>query len=191
MRQLSVTLAILVLLISALAVLADEPASESAEGMPPMGPPQEIQDLAFLVGEWKITGQMRMDPSQENWSDFTATCTYNWIVEGGAIAFDYQSQMMGMPLVGHGLQAYNRETKKWQSVWVDNFGCNLYYQEGNRNDKGDLVFSGIGHWQGQEFHNRLIISNETETSFDWRMEDSYDGGQTYGTTMKATYTKAE
>ncbi|MBD3257138.1 DUF1579 domain-containing protein [candidate division GN15 bacterium] len=169
----------------------EEAAAQEAPAMPEMGPPEEIQEMDWIVGEWKVTGKLRMDPTQDEWVDYEAVCTYDYTVDGGALEFDYQSEMMGMPMVGYGLQTYNRETGKWQSVWVDNFGCNLYYMEGEYDNNGELVMNGSGTWQGREFLSRLIISNETETSFDWRMEDSYDGGQNYATTMKATYTKAE
>jgi hypothetical protein len=49
--------------------------------------------------------------------------------------------------------------------------------------------TGQEMWNGQEMLGRITSYNETPGSFDWKMESSPDGGNTWVTTAVAIYTK--
>lgn len=153
----------------------------------PTGPTEEIKNMAHMVGTWDVKGRL-LDFETEEWSDFEAVAQYSYIVEGAAIQMTYESQFAGMPFVGFYLQAFDRETMKWKSVWTDNFGSSISYMEGEEVD-GNLVFNGKERWQGQDYLNRITVYNRTKKSFDWKMEHSMDEGKTYVEAMLATYTK--
>lgn len=178
----------------ALPALADEHAdmpmdsSKMGQSMPEMGPPEEMNQVASLVGTWKVEGKVRMDPTNEEWLPHEARAVYSLILDGAALQMEYTSEMMGMTMKGFMLQTYDREIDKWRAVWVDNVAARLSLSEGG--PEGDkIVMYGEDMYQGEMQKYRYVVSNMTDTSFDWAMEVSADDGQTYVPTMEVTYTK--
>jgi hypothetical protein len=162
-------------------------AAVSAEDMP-TGPPKEMKQLAFLVGEWDVDMDMNMGDTVENWVNSKGTCTYEYILDGAALGFRYESEFMGSPFIGEGIECYDRESKEWQMSWIDNMAGRLNLYTGELGENG-AVFTTIDKWQGQEYLARLSTYDETETTFMWKMEMSMDGGKTWAVGGKATYTK--
>ncbi len=160
----------------------------TAEGMPPMGPPEEMQQIAHLAGTWDVTQDWKMDPSDQEWQTSEGVAKYEMILGGAAMRHTFDSEMMGMPFEGLGLLAFNRETEKWQQTWTDNMGAHISYYEGHYKD-GKMVFTHEAVWQGQKYQDRITIHNIKDNSFDWTYELSMDGGKTWHTTGKAQYTK--
>ncbi|MFH2050780.1 MAG: DUF1579 family protein [bacterium] len=155
--------------------------------MPPMGAPVEMKALAFLVGDWDAEMEWLMDTTQ-GWVKSTGTCTYSYILDSAAMKMDFKSEFMGMPFTGLAIETYDRESKVWQSTWIDNMGARTTIMTGTRGNNGSL-FEGKELYQGKESHMRMFTSNETETSFDWKMEQSMDGGKTWMESGRAKYTK--
>ncbi|MEW6051501.1 MAG: DUF1579 family protein [Candidatus Zixiibacteriota bacterium] len=180
----------------ALPALAEEPAKPSGEQMqmPPMGPPEEMKQLAFLEGTWDVVSNFNisMDPTKEQWQESKATAVYSYIVDGAAMqcVYDGGADMMpGMPpFKGFMLQAYNRETKKWQATWVDNMSGSISLYTGTH-DAGKSVLEGEDMMGGQKWWTRMTSYDETPGAFKWKMEMSMDGGKTFVTSGTATYTK--
>jgi hypothetical protein len=146
-----------------------------------------MKELNHLVGDWDIKGRYKMDPTAD-WQDYSGACTYSYIADGAILNMKYHSQMMGMEFVGMGWQCWDREKKEWQTTWADNMSGRISMYTGTKKD-GKTVFTGEDLWQGQAFKSRMSTFDETETSFKWTMEHSMDGGQTWYTSMEATYTK--
>lgn len=155
--------------------------------MPPMGPPQEIKDVAYLVGDWDMVGQMRQDTTQP-WQEIKGSCTFSYTAGGAAMMMDYTGTMEGNVFQGVAIDTYDRETKKWQSIWIDNLSARITYYEGEKKD-GQSVLIGEDRYLGQIYTIRLTSTKKTDKSFDWKMEMSTDGGKTFTTTMTTTYTK--
>lgn len=189
MKRFTIGLVLLVILSLGSMALAESPDEEMNEdlGMT-YGPSEQMESLAYLVGDWNVKGQVKFDPTAEEFDDFEANCTYSYAAGGGAMMCDYRSIMGGMPLEGIMIQTWDRETEMWQTVWVDNFACRVSYMEGTESDD-ILVLVGEDVYQGQVYHNRITISEQTDTSMSWKMESSMDGGETWMVGMLATYTK--
>ncbi len=162
-------------------------ASMAQEEMPPMGPPEEMKALAFLVGEWEADMEWLMDTTQ-GWVPSKGTCTYSYILDGAVMQMDFRSEMMGMPFNGFAFETYDRENKKWQSTWMDNMGARITLMTGTRANNGS-VFFGNEKYLGEAYDMRMSTSNETEKSFEWIMEQSWDGGKTWKETGRASYKK--
>ena len=154
--------------------------SMAQEETPPMGPPEEMKNLEFLVGDWEAEMEFLMDTTQ-GWVKSTGTCTYSYILDGAALK-------MGMPFKGLSFETYDRENKQWQSVWVDNMGARTTMMTGVRENNGS-VFENKDKYKGVVMMNRMTTSNETKTSFDWLMESSMDDGKTWFENGRAKYTK--
>jgi len=159
-----------------------------AEAMAEMGPPKEIQEAKYLVGTWDVAMSFKWDPADTIWQDSKGTATYEYIAGGACIMMTYEAEMMGMQFLGNMLMAYNNQTKKWASCWTDNMGGLLSYYEGTKT--GDkTVLSGEDTWEGMTYVSRITTYNETPTRFDWKIENSFDGGKNWVETGKAVYTK--
>jgi len=171
----------LVAMLVFLAVAQDEPVEE----MPPMGPPEQMKDIAFLEGVWDVAMVWQNDKDTSVWDSSTAVCTYKPILEGCAMYMTFESVMMNMPFNGVLIQSYDREKKEWQAMWVDNMGARMALYTG----EDRMVVSVEDIWQEQAFHSRMTNFNETPTKFDWTMEISFDGGQNWTVVGRATYTK--
>lgn len=156
--------------------------------MPQMGAPDEIKAKAWLVGEWDVIADFRMDDKSE-WMNSTATAVYYFSVDSCVLEMDYTSQIMGMNFKGNLLETYDRILKEYQSVWTDNMNARISYYTGYRS--GDsTVLSGDEYLpDGTKFLSKITTYNETKTSFEWKSETSSDGGKTFWVSGKARYTK--
>jgi len=163
-------------------------AQESEQPMPAMGAPEQMQECNSLIGVWDVASKMKMDMSSEEWTDFEATATYRMILDGSAVEMTYEGPMMGMLFKGMGIQTFDRETGLWQMTWTDNMTARTSLYTGKREGE-KMVMTGEDKYGGMTYLSRITSFNEKPESFDWMMENSMDGGNTWITTGKATYTK--
>jgi len=161
---------------------------EKPAAMPQMGPPQELQQLAKMVGSWNYAGEMRMSPDAP-WTPHTAYNVNSFVCGGAAFQTDFTGPMMGMEMKGLGLITFDRETGKWQSIWTDNLAGRISYYEGDFKD-GKLVVSGQDEMQGQTSYTRTTYLDITDTTHKFTMESSMDG-QSWFVSMQGTYTKKQ
>jgi hypothetical protein len=179
-------------IIGAAAIAGDQTSgqksSQAEMEMPPMGAPEQMKMLADMIGTWDVVQNWKMDPSDTTWQTSKGVSTYKNVLDGCAMEFTFDSEMLGMPFHGLGLIAYNRETGKWQTTWIDNMSAAIGYYTGDFKD-GKFVVSGEDKWNGQTFLSRMTTYNITPNKFDWMYEMSMDGGKTWYQTVKAVYTK--
>ena len=156
--------------------------------MPQMGAPDEIKEMSWLVGEWDVVADFRMDENSD-WINSTATAVYSFSVDGCVLEMDYKSEMMGMKFQGNLLETYDRLTKQYQSCWTDNMNARISYYTGYRSGDSTVLTGDEYAPDGSKYTSRVITFNESPTSFDWHSETSYDGGKTFWLSGKAKYTK--
>lgn len=177
------------LFLCSMPVLAQEKTeAATTEENPPVGPPPQMKEIAYLVGVWDVDMKMRMSDTATTFTDTKGVCRYESILDGSVMEMTYEGQFMGMNFKGFGLQCFNRETGKWQSVWSDNISSCMSLYEGEKKD-AILTLTGVDRYQGMEFLTRISTFNETPTRFEWKMEHSMDGGKTYLLSATAVYTK--
>lgn len=184
MRRFAVILALLA--IAAAAMAADSTKTEGA-AMGPMGAPPEMKQVAFLIGEWDATMKFTMGDTTK-WEESKGIAKWEPIVDGGALVGTFESQMSGTPMKGFGLTAFNRETGKWQTTWLDNMLAFISLYEGDFTN-GRLTVAGEDIMQGKKYVTRITMYNITPTKFDQLFEMSMDGGKTFVVNGKGTYTK--
>lgn len=162
-------------------------AQEGTEGMPSMGPPAELQELAAMQGEWIAEVQYRETPDAP-WTTAPATATIVSEMGGCILRTYFKTNMMGSELTGEEMLTYNRETKQYESVWIDSMTTHLVQTAGTF-EKGKLVMTGDDMMMGQPYKMRNTTIHSSENQMDWIMEMSMDGGKTWFESMKATYTR--
>jgi len=181
MIKIAATIMVMILLVAP--VMADHCSSDhgkedattaAAPAMPEMGVPEQLKNLAFLIGEWTYEGEMQMAP----------TC------EGAIIRYDFVGDMMpGMPtMTGLGLMAYDRGAKEWVQTWSDNFMAGLSRYTGQFKD-GEIAMTGVDNMGGMMVTTRVTTFDIEDNTFKWKMEHSMDEGKTWWLSMKGVYTK--
>jgi len=160
----------------------------SQPAVPPTGAPEQMQKLSNLPGTWDVAQQWKIGPQDTTWQTSTATAVFKYILDSCAMEMTFKGDMMGKPYQALGLTAYDRETGKWQGVYVDDMGAVLVYYQGDYTN-GKLSVTGEEKWNGQTFLSRISIYNLTPQKFDWMYEMSTDGGKTCVEMGKAVYTK--
>jgi hypothetical protein len=187
--RLAVTALILIVLSAAsLPAVAQDTKSTEPQTMPQMGPPEEMKQVAFLVGTWDFTMKMKMNPADTFWMETKGT-TKNELVFGGvALMSTIEELMMGAPFVAGSLMCYDRETKKWQMTWTDNLAPSITIYTGTRTETGSIFF-GEASMEGKTHLYRMTTSNQTPTSYDFKGEMSMDGGKTWVVWATAKYAK--
>ncbi len=178
--------ALMVILLLSGAVWAEEPTASPA-GMPEMGAPKEMKQLASFEGSWDIVMQHRQMPEQP-WEESKASCTYEYILGGAAMRQHFSGNMLGMPFKGESTFCFHRDNKKWQVTWLDDMFGALSYYEGKW-DGEKFVAGNKEIWQGVEYHSKMTYFNITNDKFEWLMEMSTDDGNTWFATMKSVSTR--
>lgn len=150
--------------------------------------PEEMKQLAFLVGNWNVQLQYRTDITGDEWLESTAGTTFYYAVRGSVLQMEYTGQVGNLMMYGLSAYCYDRETDRWQYSWIDNIGCRVSVFEGDY--QGDsLTFVGEGSYAGMKSLSRISHLNLTPTGFDWTLEQSPDSGQTWQLLQKAKFTK--
>lgn len=190
MKNFKKLLSVVAVFAIAMTAFAQEEAKEGAgDGMPAMGPPKEIKEMAHLVGTWNADFLMRMSPDAE-WANSPCTQVISGILGGCGYRADFSTTVMGMPFNGLMTVTYNRNTNNWQSTWVDNLGAYQSMLEGDFVD-GVMTLNGAALEMGQAYLMKDITHHKSDTELEWQMDVSFDNGETWFTQMKATYTKAK
>ena len=171
-----------------LSLLASGIAVAQDSGGMQMGAPDEMKAITGLAGDWNVEFKFRMDPSAE-FETSAGKATFTNMVDNCTQAMTFEATMMGMPFKGYGLTSYNRDSKQWESVWVDNMAAHLSLTYGTMTD-GKLVMTGKDSMGGMSFHVRQTTYNITADKFEWSMEYSMDGTE-WMHTAQAVYTRAK
>lgn len=190
MKRIALLAALLACGLTTSAVVADDQHAGHDHAMPQMGAPAEMKTMAGMVGEWSFVMKWQM-PGDTSWQETKGTATYDMGVDGCLLTMHVNSapMMPGLPpFSGFGAQTYDRETKQWQMMWVDNMSARQTMYTGDMKD-GKIVMTGEEIMMGQKSWARITVSNMTPTSYDWMYEMSMDGGKTWMTSMTSKYTK--
>ena len=183
-------LAMIIVIVGAAAIAGDNNKKTSETAMSdlgPMGAPPEMKMLAGLAGEWDVEMSWKMDPASEDWMGSRGKAVFMSVLDGCGMHQTYKETDPETDFQGSGMMAYNRETGKWQSIWMDNMTAAISYYQGDFKD-GALVVSGEDYWNGMKYISRITTKNITENKFDWIFEMSLDG-QTFTTMGKCIYTR--
>lgn len=170
--------------------MAQDSKEAGSSAMPPMGQPLEMKSLAHLVGDWDVAMKMKMSTADTAWTEFKGISRCTSILDGCAYQTDFEADMGGMKMKGLDIMTFDRETSKWQVIWIDNMAARISIYEGFRSHDTTIVM-GKDLYMGKEYISRILTYNETPQSYDWLMESSLDGGKTFIPMGMAKYTKRQ
>lgn len=91
--------------------------------------------LGQFIGTWSTTMTMQMGPDS---MVSHGTSTFSWLMEGRFLQQDYQGDMMGMPMTGHGVTGFDNGKRQYVGVWLDSFGTGISSMQGSLDPTGKI-----------------------------------------------------
>lgn len=155
--------------------------------------------LADLVGTWKYTVKMWMDPDPNAKPDESKGTAVRKAAMGGRYFIVDVTGKMEMPgpdgkkkdmeFKGMSIEAYDNVKKKFLATWIDNMGTGIMLSEGTY-DPATKTFTYTGEYEGipgmkQKVREVVKIVDNDHHTFEW-YEDR--GGQE-AKTMEIAYTR--
>ena len=141
---------LLVLILQAPAVFAEEPAQPSPEQMQKMmekwrqlaTPAQPHAWLAKMSGDWTVASKVWFGPGMEPQAS-EGTSRAQMILGGRFLEFEDHGTMAGTPFTGRGHMGYDNYRGRYWMSWFDDMGTALYTATGAADDSGRLLtFTG-------------------------------------------------
>ena len=100
--------------------------------------------LASTAGEWQTKTTWWMFPGAEPQIS-EGTVKTEMIFGGRYLKSEHTGNMMGMPMEGMAIEAYDNALQKFVSTWIDNFGTGISTAEGTYNpETKTLTYHGKG-----------------------------------------------
>jgi hypothetical protein len=127
----------------------------------------EASQFDFWAGSWELT-----------WNDTSkGTNTITKIMDGCTLHENFFDPVLNYK--GESWSVYNPARKMWQQTWVDNGGAYIALTGKFENNEMTLSTQPRKLPDGKEQISRMVFSNITAKSFDWRWEASTDNGATW------------
>lgn len=141
----------------------------------------EAARLDFWVGDWELA-------HVQEGKAVTSRNRISKILDGCAILEEFT----GGPetkLDGRSLSLYDRATKQWRQVWVDNTGAWLDFTATSA--EGDLAFARTTQRDGKPVVQRMVFRDVKADSLKWYWQSSLDGGATWKTLWEIDYRRVK
>jgi len=146
MRFISLAVTALSIILTVSPVLAKEKKGEKSMDQQAMmelwkklatpGEPHKL--LASMAGSWTTTTKEWMEPGKPP-TESTGTAEMKMLLDGRFLYQEYNSQMMGQPFSGIGIDAYDNMTKKYVTAWIDSMGTGIFIMEGTASADGKTI----------------------------------------------------
>ena len=134
--------------------------------------------FATLVGSWTTTTKEWMEPGKPQ-TESTGTEEMKMLLDGRFLYQEYNSQMMGQPFSGIGIDAYDNLRKRYVTVWIDSMGTGIFLMEGIASADGKTITLRGSHPEpgGGHMTHRAIwkILDDSTQIFD--MYGAHHGGK--------------
>ncbi|MBU6433737.1 MAG: DUF1579 family protein [Nitrospirae bacterium] len=129
------------------------------------GEPHKL--FAGLAGNWTTTTKEWMEPGKPP-TESTGTADMRMLLDGRFLYQEYNSQMMGQPFSGIGIDAYDNVTKRYVTAWMDTMGTGIFIMEGMASADGKTITLKGQHPEpggGQMKHRAVwkIIDTNSQT----------------------------
>ena len=158
-----------------------------AQTPPAPKPGAEQKPLAYFVGNWTSSGELKPGPLGPG-GKITSTDSCQWF-EGG---FQVVCRGKGTGPMGSmtslGVMAYSAAEKGYTFYGIDSMGTSEL-SAGSKSGS-TWTFSSTSHFGGQSFKSRYTIVETSPTSYTFKWESSADGTK-WATLIEGTATKAK
>jgi len=140
------------------------------------GEPHKL--FATLAGSWTTTTKEWMEPGKPP-TESVGFADMKMLLDGRFLYQEYNSQMMGQPFSGVGIDAYDNMRKRYVTAWMDTMGTGIFIMEGTASADGRTITLKGSHPEpggGHMTHRAVwkILDANTQT-FD--MYGAHHGGK--------------
>ncbi len=122
----------------------------------------------------------------------TTTKEMKMLLDGRFLYQEYNSQMMGQPYTGIGIDAYDNMSKKYVTAWMDTMGTGIFIMEGTASADGKTITLKGSHPEpgGGKMTHRAVwkIVDANAQTFD--MYGAHQGGKE-AKMLEITYTRKQ
>jgi len=154
-------------------------------------PGPEHKVLGSMVGKWNTVSKAWMGPGEPMVSEGTAEGEL--IMGGRFLVFRSHGTMMGKPFEGMELLGYDRMTKMYTAIWIDDMGTAIYPMGDGTYDEASKTLSLKAEWAmpGQEakIPYRLVTKTVDANKHVFEMISMRDGKDMKE--MEITYTRVK
>ncbi|MBK8026988.1 MAG: DUF1579 family protein [Chloroflexi bacterium] len=186
---------IIALVFAAASVSAQDDSDFAGGDLPEPDP--HMQDLSWFIGEWDVHSRMLMNADTGEWLEEDLRTEHTHELGGNLIFEHFGGPLGGEPFEAWSLRKYNVNSGNWEQRWVDVAPGGFANWLG-RWDMETSTFTGYAmrfidtdfNLTGQD-GAREVFDNITEEGFDWRYEQTSDGGQTWNVTWTLEYRRAQ
>lgn len=151
------------------------------------GEPHKL--FSSLAGNWTTTTKEWMEPGKPP-TESTGTAEMKMLLDGRFLYQEYNSQMMGQPFSGIGIDGYDNMTKKYVTAWIDTMGTGIFFMEGTASPDGKTITLKGSHPEpgGGKMTHRAVwkIMDSNAQTFD--MYGTHQGGKEMKV-LEITYTR--
>lgn len=153
--------------------------------------PSKMHDMmAASVGEWKTTTKYWMDPSAPEPMVSEGTATVEMILGGRYMKTVHKGNVMGMPMEGWSIEAYDNGKKEFLNIWVDNMGTGMATSTGKYNEENRTIsYTGKMYdpMSGSDVDFRSEVKIMDDNNFVFEMYNMINGKEVK--MMEMTYTR--
>jgi hypothetical protein len=143
-------------------------------------PAEEHARLKAFVGEWNVVGSGMG-------GDFKGTSSTTLLFGGRYLAHEAKGEIGGKPFEGRGLMGYDKGTKRFNAVWIDNYSTNIMYSDGTEKEKGKVwEFKGSVVGPDGEMKMRDVYTVVSDKEYKIESHVDMGGSEMLGMTMKFT-----
>ena len=148
----------------------------------------EAQALNFLRGDWKVRSKFRLSRDPDRWEETLGRSTITYQFENCPLREQFKTTRQSHPFTATAMYAYNRNTKKYESVGVDSEHGVLTLYTGLMRET-ELVLESNVEISGQIILLRRVWTKNAAGGFEVRSQRSSDGGQTWDTPWYLNYSR--
>lgn len=179
------------ILFSSSFLLAQDQDEMMKKWMDYMTPGSMHEMMAKTVGEWTFVSKYWMDPSAP--PTVSNGKSVNEMILGGRYlkSMNY-SDVMGMPMEGLNILAYDKATNEFFSFWVDNMGTGMTMARGKYDEKSkvcDMKGTMVDPMTGKEMQYRQTMKFVDDNNQLMEMYMISDGKETKSMEITATRKK--
>jgi hypothetical protein len=181
------------LLLGTLVVLPAPAVAQSEPGQSKPAPQQRDgqHDFDFEFGEWTIRLSRLERPlsGSTTWVDYEGTSVVRRVWNGRANLGELDVTGPAGRIAGLSLRLYNPQSRQWNISWANSSNGTLGPPMVGefRNGRGEFFNQEL--LNGRAIYVRFVFSDITPRSFRFEQAFSDDGGKTWETNWKATFTK--
>jgi hypothetical protein len=142
--------------------------------------PEQASQFEFLIGEWDCewTG---FNKEGEALAPLPCRWSARYTFDGRMVQDDYRLWDSDQKLIFSGttLRSYSPDKARWEFVFLGSQQP-AWPRFHGRWEQGEMRIHAEGtDRQGRDFVSRIKFHKITSNSFEWRMDTSYDGGETW------------